>query len=323
MKTQRGLSLVELMVALTIGSVMIAGALFVYMKSRDSYAVNDAVARLQDTARYAISVIEPDVRMSNYWGLVKGAGVITDQAAQTATSLGEPTSCGTNFAHDLLTNLEGDNNSYGLGCAAYGAGAVGSADTLTVRRASAATTVSTAGMLQICSTRLSARLYSDGGVCTAAPAGQVNNLIVSTYYLSRDSEQPNRPGLPALRRHTLINGPAFQDVEIIPAVEDMQVQFGIDPSGTNGVATQYINPGAMPAGAQVVSVRLWLLVRAENAEVGFVDDRTYEYGDRDDDNGVTADLNAIGAATQAYRPNDGFRRLLVSRTIQLRNALGT
>jgi hypothetical protein len=79
----------------------------------------------------------------------------------------------------------------------------------------------------------------------------------------------------------------------------------------------------VPVGAQIVSVRLWLLVRAENAEVGFVDGRTYEYGDRDDANGVTADLNAAGAATQAYRPNDGFRRLLVPRTIQIRNALGT
>lgn len=319
---QRGLSLIELMVALVIGSVLISGAVFVYVQSRNSYATNDTVARLQETGRFALSVIEPDIRMSNYWGLVKGAGVVTQQAAQTVASIGAPTTCGTNFAHDLLTNLEGENNGYTLACAAFGSGAVGSADGLTIRRVSTiAQAAPVANTLQVCSTRMMGRLFSDGSACTAAPAGQINDLIVNAYYVSRDSEQ--RAGLPALRRHSLIPGPDFQSQEIVPGIEDMQVQFGIDPTGTSGVATRYVNPDGVPVGSQIVSVRVWLLVRAENAEVGFVDDRIYEYGDRSVVNGMTADLNAVGAATLAYAPADGFRRMLVSRTIQIRNALGT
>ncbi len=330
MKRERehGVSLIELLVALAIGSVMIAGAVYVYMQSRNAYAVNETAARLQETARYALSVIEPDVRMSNYWGLVKGATVLTDQATQTAASLGSPTACGNNYAHDLMTNLQGTNNTYSLGCAAYGAGAIASADTLTVRRASTAITVATSGALQICSTRLTGRLFSDGSACTAPPAGQVNNLIVDAYYIGRDSDQ--LAGMPTLRRKTLVGAgtagfaaPDFRDDEIVPGVEDLQVQFGLDQTGTGGVATQYVNPGAVPINAQVVSVRIWLLVRAETREVGFVDGRTYEYGDRRLANGTTTDLNAAGAATRAYAPGDGFRRLLVSRTIQVRNALGT
>jgi hypothetical protein len=103
----------------------------------------------------------------------------------------------------------------------------------------------------------------------------------------------------------------------------MQVQFGVDPSGTGGSAQRYVNPGAIPTGAQIVSVRIWLLVRAENPEVGFVDTRTYEYGDRSAGTGTTNNLNDVAAAGRAYVPADSFRRLLVSRTIQLRNALGT
>jgi hypothetical protein len=193
-----------------------------------------------------------------------------------------------------------------------------------VRRAAGTAAVATAGTLQICSTRIQAKLYSDGTACTAAPAGQVNNLIVNAYYIDRDSVQ--QAGIPALRRWSLITGPAFDPQEIIPGVEDMQIQFGIDPSGNSGSAARYVNPGAIPTGTQVVSVRIWLLVRAEAREFGFVDDRVYEYGDR-----VSAahggcnvtDLNAAGAATCAYAPADGFRRLLVSRTVQIRNALGT
>lgn len=321
---QRGLSLIELLVAITIGALLIFGATQVYVDSRNTYEINETAARLQETARYAISVLEPDIRMSNYWGLLKGAGVVTEQAAQTEASGGGPDTCGTNYARDLLSNLEATNNTYSLTCTAYGAGAVASADTLTVRRAATTVTSATSGKLQICSTRMVGRLFSDGGTCTAAPAGQVNDLIVNAYYVDRDSVQ--QAGVPALRRWSLGTGPSFDSQEIIPGIEDMQVQFGIDTTGTSGSASRYVDPEALPAGAQVVAVRLWLLVRAESPEVGFVDGRVYEYADRvSEDNGncTVSNLNASGAATCAYKPADGFRRLLVSRTIQIRNALGT
>jgi type IV pilus assembly protein PilW len=134
--------------------------------------------------------------------------------------------------------------------------------------------------------------------------GRVNDLIVNAYYVSRDSDE--RAGLPSLRRKALINGPAFQDQEVISGVEDMQVQLGIDPTGLGSTATQYVNPDdPIPATAQVVSVRIWVLVRANDPEVGFIDNRVYSYGNR---------LN--------YAPNDGFRRVLFSRTVQVRNSLG-
>ncbi len=317
----RGVSLIELLVAVTIGGLLIFGATQVYVDSRATYEVNETAARLQETARYALSVIEPDVRMSNYWGLVKGAGIVIGQAAQGAASTGVAQGCGNNFAHDLQRNLEASNNAYGFGCAAFGTGAVVTSDTLTVRRASAAISTGTTGRLRVCSTRIFANLVTDAGACTAAPAGQVNDLVVDAYYVDRDST--HRVGLPALRRHALIAGNTFNSEEIIPGVEDMQVQLGVDPSGTGGSAQRYVNPSAIPSGAQVVSVRIWLLIRAENPEVGFRDTRTYEYADRSVDTGTTADLNAASAAGRAYVPNDNFRRLLVSRTIQIRNALGT
>ena len=319
----RGVSLIELLVAVTIGGLLIFGATKVYVDSRATYEVNETAARLQETARYAMSVIEPDIRMSNYWGLVKGAGIVINQAAQTAPPVtGVAQGCGNNYAHDLQRNLEANNNAYAIGCAAFGEGAVVSSDTLTVRRASNTISSGAAtGRLRICSTRIFATLVTDMSGCTAAPNGQVNDLVVNAYYVDRDST--HRAGLPALRRHALIAGPAFTSDEIIPGIEDLQVQFGIDPSGTGGSAQRYVNPSAIPSGAQIVSVRIWLLVRAENPEVGFRDNRIYEYADRAAATGTTADLNAANAAGRAYAPADGFRRLLVSRTIQIRNALGT
>jgi len=354
--TQRGLSLIELLVAMTIGAVLIFGATQVYVNSRTAYGVNETVARLQETARYAMAVIEPDVRMSNYWGLLKGAGAIGQQALQTqpaaAVAPGAPANiCGTNFAVDVSTNLQGDNNGYVLsatrtaGCdaltdintgAVWNTSAVVTADTLTVRRASVFTSPATAGQLQVCTSRIAGRLQSDGSACTSAVAGaaQLDNLIVDTYYVDRNSAQ--QAGLPSLRRKTLTSAGGvvqFRDQEIIPGVEDLQVQFGIDPPGNTGVATRYVNPNGVPAGAQIVAVRIWLLVRSDTGENGFTDSRVYQYGDRLQANGVTGDLNAAAGAGLAYQPSASAdasftgpqhaRRLLISRTIQVRNALGT
>ena len=364
---QLGLSLIEMMVAMAIGAVLIFGAAQVYVTSKGAYGVNESVARLQETARYAMSVIEPDVRMSNYWGLLKGAAVINGQLPQgaaipAAVAAGAPANiCGRNFATDVSTNLQGDNNAYILsatkqaGCDALQDLSTGvvwtttpvvTADTLTVRRASVFDSAPVpAGVLQVCTSRIAGRLMSDGlaSSCPAAVVGQADalstakleNLIVDTYYIDRNSQQ--QANLPSLRRKTLtsVGGVTqFRDQEIIAGVEDMQVQFGIDPIGNTGVATRYVNPDGVPAGAQVVAVRVWLLVRGDGPEANFLDNRIYQYGDRLQATGVTGNLNAAADAGKAYQPSLSadttyatgparVRRLLISRTIQVRNALGT
>jgi type IV pilus assembly protein PilW len=338
----RGMSLIELMIALLISAVIIFGATTVYNQSRRTYGESESVARLQETARYAMSIIEPDVRMSNYFGLVKGASVLMGQAAQTDAAVGTAAQniCGDNFAIDLDNNLQGDNNGYVLsatrkaGCDAltdlntntvWTTNSVLSADTLTVRRASTVFPVTTAnGVLQICSSRVAGRLYSDGSACTADPMGRISNLLVNAYYVDQASQQ--RATLPSLRRKVLTSlagAVRFADQEVIAGVEDMQIQFGIDPNGLTGIATRYVNPDGVPAGAQVVAVRVWLLVRSDVGEPGFTDSRIYEYGDRLVANGTTGNLNAAAGIGRAYQPSlsadtsmtgpQHTRRLLISR----------
>jgi type IV pilus assembly protein PilW len=360
-RRQAGLSLVELMVAMVIGLLLMIGATQVYINGHTAYNANESVSRMQETARYAISIVEPDIRMSNYWGLVKGAAsIVSGQSPQTATSSpnwGGIVACGNNFATDLNTNLQADDNSYLLtwdGSTAphatcnslsttdapsvvWNSSPMLSSDTLTVRRASAFKATSTNNWLQICSSRTQGILISDGRTCNSA-SQQVNNLIVDAYYVDQNSKQ--QAGFPSLRRKTLIsatgNQSAFLDQEVIAGVEDMQLQFGIDPVGT-GVAARYVNPtdlkAALAANGQVVAVRVWLMVRSDTPEYGFTDTNTYTYADRLAVNGTAADLSVAGAATKAFKPSAvadtglnnamHYRRLLISRTIQVRNALGT
>jgi len=343
-----GLTLVELLVAMTIGLVLIAGATQVYVDSSKSYAVNETTARLQENARYAMSVLEPDLRMSGYWGLTNVSDGIGGKALPTDAQFnpfGAPaaSTCGVNFPLLLGFPVQGTNDSYAATCAANSA-AMPNADTITVRRASAVTVPATSanGPLRICSTRTSGVLVTDitGTFCQDVDTN-IYNLIVNLYYVDQNSSQP---GVPSLRRKALNAGPGFQDDEIVPGVEDLQVQYGVDLSGgagpTSGAASEYLDAGATltnlltnaAAPAQIVSVRIWLLVRSDSPESGFTDDRTYEYGDRLTSNGTTGDLTSVADSTKAYLPSlnadnsftgvKHYRRLLVSKTIQIRNALG-
>jgi type IV pilus assembly protein PilW len=317
----------------------------VYVDSRAAYGVNETVGRLQESARYALTMLESDVRIAGYWGFVKGTGSLdsnswaTEAAARAPVVSGAPANvCGNNFAVDASVPVTGFNNRYVLsatqtgGCntlSGWTTTAVADADTLVVRHAAVSATNATANVLQVCSNRLNGFIMSDGGAAKPCPDSNpgtnvkdrthsVNDVVVDAYYVDQNSDEA--AGMPSLRRKRLcINtatvacgGVNFVDEEVIAGVEDMQVQFGVETDAAtapNAVAQRYVDPESVPAGAQIVSVRLWLRVRADAPEVGFKDGRSYTYGDK---NNV-----AVSGAVR------GFRRLLVSRTIQLRNAVGT
>jgi len=264
--------------------------------------------------------------MANYWGVVKG-GPFTNKPSQTGSNSPAlvggtgAANCGAIYAIDVENYIAAGNNSYAFGatCAAN-TGAVTSADTLTVRRAAIPIAAADATRLQMCTTRSSAEITL-GGACTGDGA-EIHDLMTNIYYIDQQSNQSAT--YPSLRRKSLVAGPAFQDVEIIPGIEDMQIQLGWD-SGESGQAVQYVNPGSavLGSGGQIVAVRIWLLVRGETTDRQFADSRTYEYGDRYASNGVVNNLNAASSSTKAYKPNDNFRRVLVSRTFFVRNAKGT
>ena len=311
-----GVTLVEIMVALAIGSFLLIGALQVYSQSREAYIVNESIARVQETAQFAMDTLEADVRMASNFGLQSRGFAISGRSLAENPNPGNlpvPTTCGATWSIKLDRPIEGTNNGYALPCPATG-GAQPSSDSLTVRRATVADSPLEPGKLQVQSTRITGTLFSDGNV----PAGfdpvssETHDLLVNTYYVASDSSLI--PGTPALRRKTLttLNGaPAVVDQEIAPGVENLQLQFGVDVDGDNTV-DRYVNPGDPvidPAAvnfipdARIITARIWLGIRSVSPENGIQDNRLYAPGD------VT-----LGTF------NDRFRRMQVSKTVLLRNA---
>jgi type IV pilus assembly protein PilW len=300
-----GVSLIELMVSLVIGSLLIIGAVTVYMQSRTTYRTNEAAARLQETVRYALDVIEPDIRMAGYWGLtnrpeyVENRGLPAD--TEQTVAAGVTNNCGTNWTVDAAHYLDGrdqDGVGYDLDC--DGIDPAADSDVLIVRRASSNTTALTIDRFQIQSNRIRAVVFKDGtlpGGFAVAPASETHDLVVNAYYISN----PGGGARFSLRRQRLL-GDTVDDEEIIEGIQDLQVQFGID-TDTDNNADQYVSAEAVPAGAQIVSARIWLMAVAPDIEVGFVDGTNYAYAN---------------AAPGTF--SDNRRRLLVSKTIQIRNS---
>ena len=293
-----GLSLIELMAALTIGLLLIAGAFTVYMQSRNTYRTTDTAARMQETARYAFDILEPDVRLAGYWGMKKGPYAVTDTIV--GTDVGN--NCGGNGwmgdATKYITGFDGEGTVTswgGMGCGPTGRNAW--SDVLIVRRASAEPSALDLNKVQVHSNRAQATVFSSAsapGGYGSWPAAETRDMICNVYYIGTDNGQP------ALRRIGL-RGKQMVDDPVIPGVQDMQVQYGVD-TNADGAADKYVNADAIGAAA-VVAARIWLLVRAESEEQGYTNSTNYRYANAD-----------IAAA------NDKRRRILMSKTIRIRNA---
>jgi type IV pilus assembly protein PilW len=318
-----GMTLIELMVSLAVGAFLMIGAMTIFAQCRTTFRVTESLARLQENARFALDVLEAEVRMAHYWGLTTTTTNIVNRAAPTAANGPGPDTCGNNWTIDLDQAVGGSNNRYGFGCAGT-APVETDADTLIVRRASEdpetlpLTGAATLRLQTVRGTGAS-RIFTG----TTIPGGydpatsQTHRILVSGFYVSRSSTFG--AGVPSLRRHVLqTNGLMMPGggEEIVAGVEDLQVQLGVDTDAPDtwdrGSIDRYVNindpivdptNAAFNPDAVVLAVRVWVRVRAERPENGFTDAVHYVYADQD-----------VGPF------NDAFRRLVVSKTIYLRNA---
>jgi len=310
------MTMVELMVALAIGSFLMIGAVQIYNQSRQSFVINESIARVQETAQFAMDSIEADLRMASNWGRNSRALAVEGRSiggTANPNGLAEPGGCGPGWVLDLAMTVDGENNAYTLACGAQGV-AQANSDVVTVRRVTVAPQPLEPGRLQIQTTRIQGELIDDGIVPpTFSPADSTtHNLIVNSYYVATNSDLI--PGVPTLRRKRLTSvagAPTIVDEEVAPGVENLQIQFGIDVDEDNTV-DRYVNPGdpvydpsagGYIPGARVMTARIWLVVRGISVETGIQDGTDYEPGD--------VDLGVI---------NDSMRRTQVSKTILLRNA---
>lgn len=61
---QRGLTLIELMIAMVLGLIVVGGAISVIIANRQSYRTNEGLSQVQESTRTAFEVLARDIRQA-------------------------------------------------------------------------------------------------------------------------------------------------------------------------------------------------------------------------------------------------------------------
>ncbi|TVT35892.1 PilW family protein [Marinobacter vinifirmus] len=75
MAKQSGLTLVELLIASTLGLILLLGVVQLFVSSSDSFRMAESIGRMQESGRLAQDVLGRAIRNADYWGCIQGAEV--------------------------------------------------------------------------------------------------------------------------------------------------------------------------------------------------------------------------------------------------------
>lgn len=331
-RRERGFTIVEVMIAMTLSLIVIAGVLAVMYSSKVTYAESERVARLQESGRAAVELMLRDLRGAGFPGCAQPiAGLFT-----LNNVLDDPTDVIANFAEPAF-GYEGTGGSWSpaLDTALFPAATAGN-DVLLVRTVpSGAPSMRVSAVVDTADTSITVdkaagemltigrpALISDCGNASvfevsnfAAGGGDVTGTITRPGSANLGADY--RPGarvMPVVSvgyfvaPDTAGTGSALWRVvddepalEMVPGVEALEVRYGID-TDDDVIVNQYVDASAVTDWSQVISVTLAVLIRSAEQNSGTVDTRQY---------------TLLGATRGPF--NDRFQRSIFSTTVTLRN----
>jgi len=311
-----GFTLVELMIGMTLGLILIGGVVAVFLQSRQSFRVDENIARMQDQARFAMGELTRDVRMAGFVAEPLSAAAVTLDA-----SLAIENGCGPAGIGDWLVRVTeagtGENNTLTGVDNATGADATAAyacIDSAEVRPGSDVIAIKRAAghilplaevqtdRIYLESTGTVASLYKEPADTPLAGPTDIREYRPEIYYI-RNFGLVADDGIPTLCRKVLgVGSPVPVETECIAqGIEDLQVSYGIDLDD-DGAANQYLDDPTLAELQNVVSARITLLARTVTPDRNYTDTRTYSVGNADD-----------------YTPNDAFHRRIYTVTVGIRN----
>jgi len=122
--SMRGLSLIELMVALVISSLIMIGLLQVFMTTRITYQADEGLSRLQENGRFAMDFLAHDIRQASYMGCL---------GSLKPSDIGDPTlGASKTKLLNFLSSSAGNGYDFTLGIAGYEFPSTGPTDSYTL-----------------------------------------------------------------------------------------------------------------------------------------------------------------------------------------------
>lgn len=308
---QIGLTLVELMVAVTVGMFLVAGLAVLIAQQSGTRTTVENGGRLIENGRYAAQLMGEDIQHAGYYGelvnLAAPPAALPDPCVTTVADM----------ADAMPLHIQGyDSPVAALSCVASRKSGT---DVLVVRRADGFPLLATAAVAN------TVYLQTGLGVSgltfekvLAVPAvttpytlkkkdkvtpAVVRKYLVNIYYV-RSCRDPTGTGgvclgsddggnpIPTLVRVELGAGPAWVITPLVEGIENMQIDYGLDippaaaatdvdgapdlyTTGTYSVGTTNMTNSDW---ANVVAVKIHLLTRSVEQEPGYQDAKSYNMG---------------------------------------------
>lgn len=100
-----GFSLIELMVAMVIGLILIAGVMQIFLGNRQAQRIEQSVSRIEENGRIAMDLISQDMRAAGFYGCSRTlTGEITASGQTIFSIKAAPATFTVPVSNDFLTN---------------------------------------------------------------------------------------------------------------------------------------------------------------------------------------------------------------------------
>ena len=288
---QSGITLLEIMIASALSGVVLVGVLTLFVNSHHNNYLHNQIRQIQENGRFALEILGEDLRMTKYLGLNIRPDTIETSGVDGATAPCE----GAGWAAKLEKPLFAANNynPYSNSCI-DNSNYVEGTDVLVVRRAESApipTSAIKSGGLYLYTSFFSGRVFeaandeqinTDVLSATSGNPSHVYSLSENTYFIRRCSDMSvgnksvcglGDDSLPTLVRVTLSGSQP-----LVENVENFQLMFGIDTDLDEAV-DQIVNASEVVNWANVVAVRVYILIRSGAPIHGYSDTGSYVLGD--------------------------------------------
>lgn len=320
-----GFSLVEMMVAMTIGVLILLAVSEVFINNNRSFTELEKTSRQIENGRYAMQLLESELANAGFFGEATGVGfpgasnippVCTTIHTEIEGTMGVPVFGENNVVNSAAPDCLGDFKS--------------GSDYLAVRRASTCSVGS-----EGCNAFRAGEYHLRVSACGSSNPGQISlarpaslgampvvwdrrcgtNLpsgedgLAPTYrYLSRLYYVRDGDILTRTELQDPTAATKYVSTPLVDGIEHLHFQYGLD-NDDDGEVDAFEDT---PSGAEwedVIAVRIWLLARNLDPTPGYTDSRSYTMGNED-----------------SYTPNDppnmGFKRQMYTSTVRLNNVAG-
>jgi type IV pilus assembly protein PilW len=323
---QRGLTIVELMIAMTVALLVLGTVAVVFGGTSRNRASLERSARLIENVQYAMNVLRDDITQAGYYDTLTTSIIswhVPDPCATAMSDLGwsvpgtlppaapasitdAPVPISGMRPADATPACTPDRKA---GTAMLVVRYVGPAATA---RASA----SGAPYLQLSKCAADVANVQNLGVISSNPAdftvhnidcgsfADVKQYVTRIYYVA-NCDRCGIDTIPTLKRAELV-GNAIAVTPVAEGIENLQIEYGIDANndGTPDRYLDFVDPAlgaAFGQWANVMAVRLYVLVRSIDVEPGYQD--------------VTKQFN-LGPAGYTAVAGDGYKRTLLTSVVR-------